>query len=64
MRAQFFEAGIDPNAVGRMSLYEILTMQIGRQRLRKGMVQISDEEWDEGQSMLAELAARDPTVRI
>lgn len=47
-----------------MSLYELLSMQNARRRIAKRVVRISDEEWDESRNLLAELAARDPSVRI
>jgi murein endopeptidase len=50
--------------VGRMSIYELQSTLQAFSTMSKGIVKISDEEWEESQMLLVELAMRDPSVDL
>ena len=50
-----------------MSLYELLSMfnEMDRQNKQTGQNrQVSDEEWDQAEELLASVTLNDPSVRI
>lgn len=47
-----------------MSIYELQSTLQAFSTMSKGIVKISDEEWEESQMLLVELAMRDPSVDL
>lgn len=58
------ECGISPLEVDKMSLYELSSTMVALAKRRKPVVTVSDEEWEHGEEVMRQLAARDPSIRL